>query len=128
MSRRLSINMTTKNALALLSRLTAQSQQQFQRPQQQRTLWSTCSLLRLKNGNANNNKNSVTTDHLRFKSTAMQPLSASTPTAYKQSIHQPFPSIVIGPQNFIQPLGSFAEAQAQVRQPVTNKDRTTDTL
>ena len=34
---------------------------------------------------------------------------------YDQSIREPFPSIVIGPERSIEPQGSFAEAQAQVR-------------
>lgn len=36
--------------------------------------------------------------------------------AFDHSIHQPFPSIVIGPKRSIEPQGSFAEAQARVRQ------------
>ena len=44
-------------------------------------------------------------------STAIPPVTA----AHDQSVHQPFPSIVIGPERSIEPQGSFAEAQAQVR-------------
>jgi hypothetical protein len=152
MTRRISIIMTSKNAMALLGRLSAQLQKQQQQQQhqirflqQQRSvssfLLSTCSMsslgresCRYNNNNNNkvvnvdnvnnvNNVNTVTSDHIRFMSTEMPPLFASTATTtttatstYNQSIHQPFPSIVIGPQNYIQPQGSFAEAQAQVRQ------------
>lgn len=38
----------------------------------------------------------------------------TTTAAHDQSITQPFPSLVIGPDRSIQPQGSFAEAQAQV--------------
>jgi len=34
---------------------------------------------------------------------------------YDQSVREPFPSIVIGPEQSIEPQGSFAEAQAEVR-------------
>jgi len=36
---------------------------------------------------------------------------------YDQSIREPFPSIVIGPERSIEPQGSFAEAQAQFLDP-----------
>jgi hypothetical protein len=56
---------------------------------------------------------------IRSNSTA-----AATATAtYNQSIHQPFPSIVIGPERSIEPQGSFAEAQAQVRHKKINRPR-----
>jgi len=43
-------------------------------------------------------------------------INATTPNAtYDQSVREPFPSIVIGPERSIEPQGSFAEAQAQVR-------------
>ena len=34
---------------------------------------------------------------------------------YDQSIREPFPSIVLGPEQSVEPQGSFAEAQAEVR-------------
>ena len=34
---------------------------------------------------------------------------------YDQSIREPFPSIILGPEQSVKPQGSFAEAQAEVR-------------
>ena len=34
---------------------------------------------------------------------------------YDQSVREPFPSIVLGPERSVMPQGSFAEAQAEVR-------------
>ena len=34
---------------------------------------------------------------------------------YNQSVREPFPSIVLGPERSVKPQGSFAEAQAEVR-------------
>ena len=34
---------------------------------------------------------------------------------YDQSVREPFPSIVLGPEKSVEPQGSFAEAQAEVR-------------
>jgi hypothetical protein len=69
-------------------------------------------------GTTDNNSNIITRYHdiamRRSKSTTMT-MAAAASAAFDQSIHQPFPSIVIGPQKLIQPQGSFAEAQAQVR-------------
>ena len=49
-----------------------------------------------------------------------EPMATSTTTAnanatYDQSVREPFPSIVLGPERSVEPQGSFAEAQAQVR-------------
>lgn len=35
---------------------------------------------------------------------------------YDQSVREPFPSIVLGPERSVKPQGSFAEAQAEVRE------------
>ena len=42
-------------------------------------------------------------------------IKSTVNATYDQSVREPFPSIVIGTENSIQPQGSFAEAQAQVR-------------
>lgn len=42
---------------------------------------------------------------------------ASASAAYDQTISQPFPSLILGAQNSVTPLGSFAEAQAMFLQP-----------
>jgi hypothetical protein len=42
-------------------------------------------------------------------------VNATANATYDQSVREPFPSIVIGPERSIEPQGSFAEAQAQVR-------------
>jgi quinolinate synthase len=46
----------------------------------------------------------------RGKSTAAATITATAP--YDQSITQPFPSLIIGADNSLTPVGSFAEAQA----------------
>ena len=45
-----------------------------------------------------------------------EPMATTTANAtYDQSVREPFPSIVLGPERSVEPQGSFAEAQAQVR-------------
>jgi len=52
----------------------------------------------------------------RTKSSLAVDIEHGTANAtYDQSVREPFPSIVIGPERSIEPQGSFAEAQAQVR-------------
>lgn len=41
--------------------------------------------------------------------------SAPATATYDQSVREPFPSIVLGPDKAVEPQGSFAEAQAEVR-------------
>eukprot|EP00536_Pseudo-nitzschia_multiseries_P000799 jgi/Psemu1/179574/e_gw1.10.138.1 len=43
--------------------------------------------------------------------------TTTTNATYDQSVREPFPSIVLGPEKFIEPQGSFAEAQAQFLDP-----------
>ncbi|KAG7357695.1 quinolinate synthetase A protein [Nitzschia inconspicua] len=70
-----------------------------------------------------NSNNSIIKTLVRYKSTGSVTTTTTTTTAaaataaFDQSIHQPFPSIIIGSQNYIQPQGSFAEAQAQFLDP-----------
>lgn len=44
-------------------------------------------------------------------------IKSTVNATYDQSVREPFPSIVIGTENSIQPQGSFAEAQAQFLDP-----------
>lgn len=47
-----------------------------------------------------------------------EPLAAALADAtYDQSIREPFPSIVLGPEQSVEPQGSFAEAQAEFLDP-----------
>ena len=64
------------------------------------------------------------TDHLVVKpvvqrrkksSIAVEFDDSDANASYDQSIREPFPSIVLGPEKSVEPQGSFAEAQAQVR-------------
>ena len=55
----------------------------------------------------------VTTSSRRTQSTSSAATATATAT-YDQSVDA-FPSILIGPDRSIEPQGSFAEAQAQVR-------------
>ncbi|KAG7350122.1 quinolinate synthetase A protein [Nitzschia inconspicua] len=70
-----------------------------------------------------NSNNSIIKTLARYKSTGSVTTTTTTAAAaaataaFDQSIHQPFPSIIIGSKNYIQPQGSFAEAQAQFLDP-----------
>lgn len=46
-----------------------------------------------------------------------EPQGSAAPAnaTYDQSIREPFPSIILGPDKSVEPQGSFAEAQAEVR-------------
>jgi len=47
-----------------------------------------------------------------------EPMATTTANAtYDQSVREPFPSIVLGPERSVEPQGSFAEAQAQFLDP-----------
>jgi hypothetical protein len=52
---------------------------------------------------------------IEHESSASSSVNATANATYDQSVREPFPSIVIGPERSIEPQGSFAEAQAQVR-------------
>ena len=57
-------------------------------------------------------KSSMSIDYDGSEASATKTTANAT---YDQSVREPFPSIVVGPEKSIEPQGSFAEAQAQVR-------------
>uniref|UniRef100_A0A7S4EPT1 quinolinate synthase n=1 Tax=Pseudo-nitzschia australis TaxID=44445 RepID=A0A7S4EPT1_9STRA len=59
-------------------------------------------------------KSSMSIDYDGSEASATKTTANAT---YDQSVREPFPSIVVGPEKFIEPQGSFAEAQAQFLDP-----------